>query len=90
MPQISLHNHGRPQLLWKGGGGGGTMWARGAGGGGRCRPGEGAGGGAPPAQLRGMGECWKLPHRGLGLRPRNQRFLRSKTPKTTGGLLRLK
>ena len=36
--------------------------------------GAGAGGGTPPAQLGGLGERCKLPQRGLGLRPRRQRF----------------
>ena len=49
----------------------------------RGRPGEGAGGGTPPAQLGGMGERCKLPHRGLGLRPRSQRILRINPPKST-------
>ena len=39
--------------------------------------------GTPPAQLGGMGERCKLPHRGLGLRPRSQRFLRRNPPKST-------
>ena len=36
-------------------------------------------GGTPPSQQGGMGERWKLPHRGLGLRPRSQCFLTQKT-----------
>ena len=53
----------------------------------RGRPGEGAGGegGTPPAQLGGLGERCKLPHRGLGRSPRSQRFLRRKPPKKTRG-----
>ena len=71
--------------------GGATMGARDAGG--RRRPGSVREGGIPPAQLGGMGERCKLPYRGLRRSPRSQRFLRSKTPKTTQkrqGLLRLK
>ena len=41
-------------------------------------PGRVREGGTLPAQLGGMGERCKLPHRGLGLRPRSQRFLRCK------------
>ena len=44
-------------------------------------PGRVREGGTPPAQLGGMGERCKLPHRGLGLRPRSQRFLRLKNSK---------
>ena len=44
-------------------------------------PGSVREGGTPPAQLGGVGERCKLPHRGLGLRPRSQRFLRRKPPK---------
>ena len=46
---------------------------------GGAAPGRVREGGTPPAQLGGMGERCKLPHRGLGLRPRSQRFLRCKT-----------
>ena len=61
---------------WGGGGGGlkgGEADSK------RSRPGEGAGGGHPSRPARGYGERWKLPHRGLGLRPRSQCFLRWKT-----------
>ena len=34
------------------------------------KEGEGTGGGTPPAQLGGLGERCKLPHRGLGWSPR--------------------
>ena len=34
---------------------------------------EGTGGGTPPTQLGGMRKRCKLPHRGLGLRPRKKR-----------------
>ena len=44
-------------------------------------PGRVREGGTPPAQLGGMGERCELPHRGLGLRPRSQRFLRLKNSK---------
>ena len=44
-------------------------------------PGRVREGGTPPAQLGGVGERCKLPHRGLGLRPRSQRFLHRKPPK---------
>ena len=44
-------------------------------------PGRVREGGTPPAQLGGMGERCELPHRGLGLRPRSQRFLRMKNSK---------
>ena len=44
-------------------------------------PGRVREGGTPPAQLGGMGERCELPHRGLGLRPRSQRFLRLKHSK---------
>ena len=44
-------------------------------------PGRVREGGTPPAQLGGMGERRELPHRGLGLRPRSQRFLRLKNSK---------
>ena len=47
----------------------------------RAAPGRVREGGTPPAQLGGVGERCKLPHRGLGLRPRSQRFLRRKPPK---------
>ena len=50
----------------------------------RRRPGEGAGGGTPPAQLGGMGERCKLPHRGLGRSPRSQRVLRCKSSEKAG------
>ena len=46
----------------------------------RSPPGRVREGGAPPTQPGGMGERCKLPHGGLGLRPRSQRFLRRKTP----------
>ena len=42
---------------------------------GGAAPGRVREGGTPPAQLGGVGERCKLPHRGLGLRPRSQRFL---------------
>ena len=61
--------------IWKGGGGGG-------GGGGTVRgaaPGRVREGGTPPAQLGGMGERCKLPHRVVGRRPRIQRILRLKS-----------
>ena len=44
-------------------------------------PGEGTEGGTPPVQLGVTGERCKLPHRGLGRSPRNQRFLHRKPPK---------
>ena len=60
-----LIRQGRIQEFGKGGGGGG-------GGGGTVRgaaPGRVLEGGTPPAQLGGMGERCKLPHRGLGRSP---------------------
>ena len=51
--------------IWKGGG---TI--RGA------APRRGREGGTPPAQLGGVGELCKLPHRCLGRNPRSQRVLR--------------
>ena len=66
-----------------GGGGGhrrgcGKGWDEVVGGAG---PGRVREGGTPPAQLGGVGERCKLPHRGLGRSPRSQRFLRRKPPK---------
>ena len=58
--------------------------SRGGGGGGGAKgdaPGRVREGGTPPAQLGGMGERCELPHRGLGLRPRSQRFLSLKNSK---------
>ena len=43
-------------------------------------PGRVREGGTPPAQLGGVGERCKLPHRGLGRSPRSQRFLLRKPP----------
>ena len=63
---------------WGGGEGGGGL-KRGETDCGRGRPGEVREGGTPSALLGGMGEHWKLPHRGLGRSPRNQLFLRWKT-----------
>ena len=48
---------------------------------GGASPGRVREGGTPPAQLGGVGERCKLPHRGLGRSPRSQRFLRRKPPK---------
>ena len=66
-----------------GGGGGGAVVGVGRihpGGGGGVQEG-GAGGGIPsPPQLGGMGEHCKLPHQGLGLRPKSQRFLHRNPP----------
>ena len=67
---------------WEGGGGGhgrgcGNGWGEVVGG---SAPGRVWEGGTPPAQLGGVGERCKLPHRGLGLRPRSQRFLLRKPP----------
>ena len=67
------------------GGGGGGGHRRGCGKGwgevvGGAAPGRVREGGTPPAQLGGVGECCKLPHRGLGRSPRSQRFLRRKPP----------
>ena len=65
---------------WEGGGGGGRAPARVWQSSRRGRPGEGAEGDTPPAQQGGVGERCKLLHRGLGLCPRSQRFLRRKPP----------
>ena len=71
--------------IGRGGGGGGWGHRRGCGKGwcevvGGAAPGRVREGGTPPAQLGGVGERCKLPHRGLGRSPRSQRFLRRKPP----------
>ena len=70
--------------IGRGGGGGGHRRGCGKGWGevvGGASPGRVREGGTPPAQLGNVGERCKLPHQGLGLRPRSQRFLRRKPPK---------
>ena len=62
---------------WEGGGAPARVWQWVGRSSRRVRPGVG---GTPPAQLGGVGERCKLPHRGLGLRPRSQRFLLRKPP----------
>ena len=77
---------GVPSFSVRGGGGGGG-WGGGVG----HDEGEGRRWAASPrgmcrmgaAPLGGMRERCKRPHRGLGQSPRSQRFLHSKTPKTT-------
>ena len=79
------HKEGRRNLSggsrnWEGGGhrrGCGNGWGEVVGG---SAPGRVREGGTPPAQLGGVGERCKLPHRGLGRSPRSQRFLLRKPP----------
>ena len=71
----AVYHAGADPGIWKGGGGG---W--GGGGGGTvsgAAPGRVREGGTPPAQLGGMGERCKLPHRGMG-----RTFCVVKAPKT--------
>ena len=69
--------------------GGSRIWEGGGGHNGRCgyrlgrvvggaTPGRVQEGGTPPAQLGGMGERCKIPHRGLGFRPRSFAFRHKK------------